>query len=142
MQTFQEYLAKVFNDSHIPITDRDPLVALYYLLLTFENDFTEFMSDQRRQMQSVLEQEQQKWQEQSKARAEAILERSLEIARDQSNERFTSQAELICQKINEIFDTRMGELKVIDARLGMLGKLNLLCTGGLILFFCVMLIFF
>ena len=93
-------------------------------------------------MTSVLELEQHKWQEQSKVRAELIIEKSLEIAQKQSRDEFDSQTALLWQKINEIFNARMAELKVIDARLSLLGKLNLVCVGGLFVLFCAMLIFF
>ena len=138
----EDYLTEIYKSSNIPIHDKDPLAALYYLLLLFEKDFTQFMEEQRRQMTSVLELEQHKWQEQSKARAELIIEKSLEIAQKQSCDEFDSQTALLWQKINEIFNARMTELKVIDARLSLLGKLNLVCVGGLFVLFCAMLIFF
>ena len=100
------------------------------------------MEEQRRQMTSVLELEQHKWQGQSKARAEQIIEKSLEIAQKQSRDVFDSQTALLWQKFNEIFNSRMEELKVIDARLSLLGKLNLVCMGGLFVLFCAMLVFF
>lgn len=142
MKPFDEYLTDIYKASEIPIHSKDPLVALYYLLLLFENDFTQFMEEQRRQMTSVLELEQRKWQEQSKARAELIIEKSLEIAQKQSRDVFDSQTALLWQKFNEIFNSRMEELKIIDARLSLLGKLNLVCMGGLFVLFCAMLIFF
>lgn len=142
MKPLEDYLTEIYKSSNIPIQGKDPLVALYYLLLLFEKDFTQFMEEQRRQMTSVLELEQHKWQEQSKARAELIIEKSLEIAQKQSHDVFDSQTTLLWQKFNEIFNSRMEELKVIDARLSLLGKLNLVCMGGLFVLFCAMLIFF
>lgn len=142
MKSFEDYLTEIYKSSNIPIHSKDPLAALYYLLLLFEKDFTQFMEEQRRQMTSVLELEQHKWQEQSKARAELIIEKSLEIAQKQSRDEFDSQTALLWQKFNEIFNARMTELKVIDARLSLLGKLNLACMGGLFVLFCTMLIFF
>ncbi len=142
MKPFDEYLTDIYKASNIPIQGKDPLVALYHLLLIFEKDFTQFMEEQRRQMTSVLELEQHKWQGQSKARAEQIIEKSLEIAQKQSRDVFDSQTALLWQKFNEIFNSRMEELKVIDARLSLLGKLNLVCMGGLFVLFCAMLVFF
>ena len=142
MKSFEDYLTEIYKSSNIPIHGKDPLAALYYLLLLFEKDFTQFMEEQRRQMTSVLELEQHKWQEQSKVRAELIIEKSLEIAQKQSRDEFDSQTALLWQKINEIFNARMAELKVIDARLSLQGKLNLVRVGGLFVLFCAMLIFF
>ena len=142
MKPFDEYLSDIYKASELPIHSKDPLVALYYLLLLFEKDFTQFMEEQRRQMTSVLELEQRKWQEQSKARAELLIEKSLEIAQKQSRDEFDSQTVLLWEKFNEIFNARIAELKVIDARLSLLGKLNLVCMGGLFILFCAMLIFF
>ena len=142
MRDFDEYLTEIYKRSHIPINSKDPIVALYYLLLIFEEDLLKVMEEQRRQLISALELEQEKWQKESKGRAELIIEKSLELSHKQSIDVFNSQTVLICKKINEIFDARIDELKMIDTRLSILGKLNLLCMGGIILFFCSILIFF
>ena len=142
MESLENYLNEIRHRTGIAINPGDPIVALHRFLELFGTDFEAMGDEQRRRFISTLEIEQQKWQDQSRARAEFILEKGLEIAQKQAHGVVEAQAALLCQKINEIFNSRMAELKTVDARLSLLGKLNLVCLGGLFIFFCAMLIFF
>ena len=141
MDSIQNYLADIYESAGIPIKKGDPIMALHVFLQHFEEDFNQLMEDQRRQMISVLEQEQQKWQEQSRTRAELIIEKGLEAAQKHSHNIFEEQSALLCQKINEIFKVRMAELAVTESRLSLIGKINLLCMGGILVFLVSMLVF-
>lgn len=142
MDSLQNYLADIYESTGISIKKGDPITALHGFLEHFEKDLKLLMDEQRQQMISALEQEQQKWQEQSRLRAERIIERGLNVAQEQACKVFDERAALLCQNFTEIFNSRIAEVKAVESKLSFVGKLNFICIVGLFVLLSVTLIFF
>lgn len=114
----------------------DPVLMLQTFLEYAQKNLAECQEEERNKLVGVLELEQLKWSEESRARSERIINASLDHARQQATEVCECAAAALMRRIEETLSAKIAQVEqkqLVVYRLAMLNAVGagLVATGGL-----------